>query len=695
MLVLEENTTDLLFKGWIEHTELFPELQEEMNRRNIAVSHLNTNNLNNRQNNTYQKYVGYYDNIWDFFKLIGEMGSMIILLEQCPEFPPPMDAIAIKKYLMYKRGKEGVPLTINDEEVLTTSGELVKCTEEWVSPINEVNFKSAISTLHEMRNCGGAYITHCRRCEEIKLNDNHNFNGCPQHHGNTSMAEPRGNPTKSVIIRDHMKEIRLITSGYIANSKDSLDPFEMHRVYQSLTAQNSLEAFELYALISLGKSTGARNDEYIRFHVRNIHLAGSIIRSDYTVDALCFMLEGKKDEGPTYLRVYRNPLNQLHCALNATLWWLCLTGITDGYLYPPAANVRKMIGNPATSRSYNIHIGYESTLKSIKRIFGGVPKSESNMNRDEDDYGTHSIHHSELVEKYFRGADDSACKPDMRMKSADTLFTYKTDALARMEQEKLKGNNVSHFLPPYQGQYTSSRRIPIEFSQDERMRVLEKIKNKWLEDNPFGGDIRKISTVALSYQKVDQYQDSLVEKVSILRNLLASQTTMDVALDTNGFFSLLSKVFDLRMLIQAHGTAVHITINTSQRIDEAGGIAAVFSNQVEQQIGTPTYLDVPGRVELPEQLLNANDAREQMELIVEFLKKPESSNLSKCLDGKISASKFEPTVRSAFICQKIKTMMHCYTNHCKCSLDIFASFHKKKKSSREMKKVCSSNTCNQ
>jgi hypothetical protein len=317
------------------------------------------------------------------------------------------------------------------------------------------------------------------------------------------------------------------------------------------------------------------------------------------------------------------------------------------------------------------------------------------MNRDEDDYGTHSVRNSELVEKYFRGADDSACKPDMRMKSADTLFTYKTDALARMEQEKLKGNNVSHFLPPYQGQYTSSRRIPTEFSQDERMRVLEKIKNKWLEDNPFGGDIRKISTVALSYQKVDQYQDSLVEKVSILRNLLASQTTMDVALDTNGFFSLLSKVSDLRVLIQAHGTAVPITINTSQRIDEAGGIAAVFSNQVEQQIGTPTYLDVPGRVELSEQLSNAEDAREQMELIVDFLKKPESSNLSKCLDGKISASKFEPTVRSAFICQKIKTMMHCYTNHCKCSLDIFASFHKKKKSSREMKKVCSSNTCNQ
>jgi hypothetical protein len=86
-----------------------------------------------------------------------------------------------------------------------------------------------------------------------------------------SMAEPRGNPTKSIIIRDHMKEVRLLTSGYIANSKDSLDPFEMHRVYQSLTAQNSLENFEMYALISLGKSTGARNDEYTRFHVRNIH----------------------------------------------------------------------------------------------------------------------------------------------------------------------------------------------------------------------------------------------------------------------------------------------------------------------------------------------------------------------------------------------------------------------------------------
>ena len=84
------------------HRVMFPELQEEMNRRDIAITYVNTNNLDNRQNNTYQKYVGYYDNIWDFFKEIGEIASMIILLEQCPEFPPPMDASAIKKYLIYK-----------------------------------------------------------------------------------------------------------------------------------------------------------------------------------------------------------------------------------------------------------------------------------------------------------------------------------------------------------------------------------------------------------------------------------------------------------------------------------------------------------------------------------------------------------------------------------------------------------------
>lgn len=104
-------------------------------------------------------------------------------------------------------------------------------------------------------------------------------------------------------------------------------------------------------------------------------------------------------------------------------------------------------------------------------------------------------------------------------------------------------------------------------------------------------------------------------------------------------------------------------------------------------------MDIPGRVELSEDISKADDAREQMELIVEFLKKPESSNLSKCLAGEIPASRFDPTVRSAFIYQKIKTMMYCYTNHCQCSLDVFASFHKQKKSSREMKKVCMPDTC--
>ena len=136
-----------------------------------------------------------------------------------------------------------------------------------------------------------------------------------------------------------------------------------------------------------------------------------------------------------------------------------------------------------------------------------------------------------------------------------------------------------------------------------------------------------------------------------------------------------------------------IAINTSRRIDEGGWIAAA-SNQVEQQTDEQSYLDIPGRVELSEDLSNADDAREQMELIVEFLKKPDSSNLSKCLAGEIPAMRFHPTVRSAFIYQKIKTMMYCYTNHCQCSLDVFASFHKEKKSSRDMKKICMPDTCN-
>jgi hypothetical protein len=35
------------------HRVMFPELQDEMNRRDIATTYVNKNNLNNRQNNTY------------------------------------------------------------------------------------------------------------------------------------------------------------------------------------------------------------------------------------------------------------------------------------------------------------------------------------------------------------------------------------------------------------------------------------------------------------------------------------------------------------------------------------------------------------------------------------------------------------------------------------------------------------------
>jgi hypothetical protein len=106
---------------------------------------------------------------------------MIILLESSPINSPPISPQHLICYMREMRAKS-----------------------RWLDPGNELQFKTAISTLHKNRGHGSAeYIPACPYCLDLKLLSPSTFIGCQTHLSEPKFARPTGNPTFSTVNYTH------------------------------------------------------------------------------------------------------------------------------------------------------------------------------------------------------------------------------------------------------------------------------------------------------------------------------------------------------------------------------------------------------------------------------------------------------------------------------------------------------------
>jgi hypothetical protein len=125
--------------------------------------------------------------------MIKDWNSMIVLLDTPPKTCPPVNpdslilycrecTVAVLRitFIGSKRNKKGVPLTQNGQVLKTDDGEEILSWGGWKSPNNEVQFKSAISTLHKVRGQGGEFTEGCKECL-IEYQNTRVNQGCAQH----------------------------------------------------------------------------------------------------------------------------------------------------------------------------------------------------------------------------------------------------------------------------------------------------------------------------------------------------------------------------------------------------------------------------------------------------------------------------------------------------------------------------------
>jgi len=111
-------------------------------------------------------------------------------------------------------------------------------------------------------------------------------------------------------------------------------PRELVQARKYFLASNSMEGLQTYTKMLVGAHLFLRQGETMDMKTEDIDWDLCIIDPDGTIVALCFVVEGKSDDGPQYFLLWRRDECVEFCPVRHLLAYLDLWGITSGYLWP-------------------------------------------------------------------------------------------------------------------------------------------------------------------------------------------------------------------------------------------------------------------------------------------------------------------------------------------------------------------------
>ncbi|KAI9140179.1 hypothetical protein BKA69DRAFT_1081480, partial [Paraphysoderma sedebokerense] len=375
---------------------------------------------------TLESYENHYSRFDAFCAMINDHKSRIILLDKAPKRSPPINPETIILYCKYRRLAKGtIIMCETGEPLLDLCQNIVQAVGGWNAPINETQFKSALSIVHKLRGHDGTYADACVTCMD-KYNENSGSSNCLLHQ--VPLLLPSGNPTLSKKVREYFANLSQSTTSYIPHTSQSMNPWQYQKLITYLVTQNRPTEFMIAVMITLAVNLFLREDEVssLKFedilwnisHCNPDNTIGMLFRLNqivlsvnrYVVEFICIKLREKADKYPTLLLLWRNRRCPYLCPVNLLLWWLSTSGIRSGYLFPPAELLQSLpvhIDN---------RISYETFLHVFKKSMKAVEGSQSKENdastlmhnvANERKWGTHCCRKTAFTIAMLGGASDS------------------------------------------------------------------------------------------------------------------------------------------------------------------------------------------------------------------------------------------------------------------------------------------------
>jgi hypothetical protein len=276
------------------------------------------------EHSTAESSETYMRQLYNFFAIIGDYMSMVILLEHPPDNCPPMDPLSILMFLYHRMEVPGTPL-FRDHYKETKVIPLMDVFNRQVTSEGSCRSKlglthvfQPIRVLHRQRNMVGAYVPQCPNCMKLyetwiseATQDYSLLSKCHYHSFINSKATSifgDGNPVESeyIIIGKKAMDKLEDTSGHVAKTRDALYPPEIKSFWQLLYAQGfSREDFMRYTMLLQAITLGNRICGVLgaKFSSFNDHLDYGDNSVEYGIQSIGVSVQEKNEKEKTVYRI--------------------------------------------------------------------------------------------------------------------------------------------------------------------------------------------------------------------------------------------------------------------------------------------------------------------------------------------------------------------------------------------------------
>jgi hypothetical protein len=349
---------------------------------------------------TIKDYSYYLQNICVFSGLIGDyQTSCLFDRELCPRNPLPAVPETIALYYRWKSGKKGEALVDknNAPVKMVASGDVVQCTGDWKSPSPLAKARAAFLNIHilydELR---GEYEHSCPECCELNPTESNvsdrrggQWRSCSRH-ANKPLLVPRGNAVHARVAADVYNRVKTeLHSSHTVKGSLQLNPRQIRQLRECLLNSGSLYDQQTYTIILMGIKLFLRADELLSVKIEDFQMVYAVVH-DKCVRSLAVKVQGKSDARPVLLKIWKDDENPEFCLIRLLFCYLKVTGIKEGYLFPPFASLKQSMKDNSHDGKYYTGIKYCSWLARMKAIIGSTFPNEDNHTPD-GCIGTHTL----------------------------------------------------------------------------------------------------------------------------------------------------------------------------------------------------------------------------------------------------------------------------------------------------------------
>jgi hypothetical protein len=252
-----------------------PGIQLMLQKYGCSLSEVKTTLHGSRDFAADQPYASQYNALRYFFALIGDYRSLAVVYDFAPiPFCPSMDPKSIALFIYWKRGKRGDVLKDWDENIiLDVFQQPVKIEGGWNDPKGLDRLSAAISLAHETRGThiltagcmttGDApFVDECKVCIAMQSQRQ----PCIAH-GTTYHLLPRGNPWKSVDVKNAHRESTRAGAGWVTTGAEPLLPNELIQLRSRLLGSGDVNDIRLWTVVLLCVKLFLRSEEALEIDI--------------------------------------------------------------------------------------------------------------------------------------------------------------------------------------------------------------------------------------------------------------------------------------------------------------------------------------------------------------------------------------------------------------------------------------------